>query len=268
MELGLTRLDAVDVSLLCILSESLPRTLEAEVDEAEDCESLDFDGAVMVTVTVPKVDEAMFSVARREPIKSGIDVLIGYSIDSVPICCSDMTDKLLDCVVVVMVKVSIEEVDEPALVEVLMVLALKNGVGVALADTLESSDGEAELEYNDKAELGDDGQLTLVSVHDKLDEGRLLDKAVLEDMLCNVVDDSDSVVELLRSELLTPTNHVLKFDGVGMGVVDIVVGLGDDAACQSAVDVARSVTPEWLSVKDNDVEVESMFVDESAVGDT
>ncbi|KAJ2014482.1 hypothetical protein GGF41_007694 [Coemansia sp. RSA 2531] len=90
---------------------------ESLVDEVAACESLELEGAMTVMVTTPETE---LSVARSEPINSAIDVLIGYSIDNVPICCSDIGERLLNVKVEVTESVGDGDVAEVGLVELLL----------------------------------------------------------------------------------------------------------------------------------------------------
>ncbi|KAJ2441739.1 hypothetical protein GGF42_007195 [Coemansia sp. RSA 2424] len=234
-------------------------SLVEEVEKDVVCKSLELNGAVTVTVTMLEVGEDTLSVVRKEPINSGIDVLIGYSIDRVPICCSDIIEMLLDDAV--MVAESVDNRDE---LELLLLLGVVDGNGIVLVIPLESVDDEVELE---------DGQLALKSGHDKLDEVRPLDDSELDGMLCSFSDDSENVVELLVLELLALLNHALKLPAAGdeldalRDVVDEVAKLEEDDGRKSVPDVASSVIPKWSSANVDVVDADILLVGEAGEDD-
>ncbi|KAJ2331114.1 hypothetical protein GGI00_003405, partial [Coemansia sp. RSA 2681] len=206
------------------------------------------DGGVTVTVTMLEAGEDTLSVVRKEPINSGIDVLIG-----------DITDMLLDDAV--MVAESVDNRDE---LELLLLLGVVDGNGIVLVVPLESVDDEVELE---------DGQPALKSGHDKLDEVRPLDDTELDGMFCSLNDDGENVVELLVLELLALLSHALKLPAAGdeldalRGVVDEVAKLEEDDVCKSVPDVARPVIPKWSSANVDVVDAEILPVGEAGEDD-
>ncbi|KAJ2070236.1 hypothetical protein GGH13_004171 [Coemansia sp. S155-1] len=219
---------------------------ESLVDEVAACESLELEGAMTVMVTTPETE---LSVARSEPINSAIDVLIGYSIDNVPICCSDIGERLLNVKVEVTESVGDGDVAEVGLVELLL-SDDDNDVDAVLVVRLDSVERGVEV-------VGE--EVVDASVDVIVDDGELFVK--LEVCVLDVKDD-DGVVELLELDVVKPPNQALKL-GVADKELDKLTVVDGDVTRESVVDGAKSKLLEWSSDNDAVVNVELLLVVEA-----
>ncbi|KAJ2035573.1 hypothetical protein H4S03_004220 [Coemansia sp. S3946] len=216
---------------------------ESLVDEVAACESLELEGAMTVMVTTPETE---LSVARSEPINSAIDVLIGYSIDNVPICCSDIGERLLNVKVEVTESVGDGDVAEVGLVELLL-SDDDNDVDAVLVVRLDSVERGVEV-------VGE--EVVDASVDVIVDDGELFVKLELD------VKDDDGVVELLELDVVKPPNQALKL-GVADKELDKLTVVDGDVTRESVVDGAKSKLLEWSSDNDAVVNVELLLVVEA-----
>ncbi|KAJ2684322.1 hypothetical protein IWW39_004980 [Coemansia spiralis] len=160
----------LELVLVLVLVDDVDR-VESLEDEGAACQSLVTEEVTAVLVAVPEV-----SVARKDPINRGIDVLIGYSIDNVPICCNDIGEKLLTSRVVETLSVDDDKIEELELelLEVVLVVALLSEDGdKRLVVVLESTERDVELEAKDAVmESNHDNDKVLVELRG-LDEPRV-----------------------------------------------------------------------------------------------
>ncbi|KAJ2023476.1 hypothetical protein GGI06_001396, partial [Coemansia sp. S85] len=200
--------DVLELVLVLVLVDDVDR-VESLEDEGAACQSLVTEEVTAVLVAVPEV-----SVARKDPINRGIDVLIGYSIDNVPICCNDIGEKLLTSRVVETLSVDDDKIEELELellevVLVVLVVALLSEDGdKRLVVVLESTERDVELEAKDAVmESNHDNDKVLVELRG-LDEPRvsgdpdMLTKEGVEEVRESVASKSDQSAEDEASSML------------------------------------------------------------------
>ncbi|KAJ2893864.1 hypothetical protein IWW38_002750 [Coemansia aciculifera] len=232
-----------------VMDVDVSESLVDVMGDIDGHKSLVVDEEAADVVTVFESGEGVLSVVRQAFIISGMDVVIGYSIDSVPICCIDIAEELV--VSAATVNESVGAGEELELAELLLC-----DDDIMLAIPLDS--------IGDAVEVGEiDDPLDTESGDDRLDDSGSL------------ADVGDRSAELLRLELLALSNHAPILDVIGEEpdelerVVDEVAVLeDDDDECKSVAEVARSVLPEWTSVSDDcEVDAEAgLVVDASENG--